>query len=198
MTPHSSPGRQSLLFSPSHRRGPISRGGNSGSTGLVAHWVDGNCCWHRRRCLWRLGRWGTCPEEEDLTLALKEEQLFPGGGKEPRRGKPSLDQEPRRGWSRGRAPLQRGPDCIWSGWGLAGKRGGLGVIPSPGSAGVGTWSVASHSCPSAWPSENQGWNGSDLPHGPVTGIDRVSQVACGAQCLAQRERELRQRVPLLS
>lgn len=121
-------------------------------------------------------------------MALKEEQLFPGGGKEPRRGKPSLDREPRRGWSRGRAPLQRGPDCIWSGWGLAGKRGGLGVIPSPALAGVGTWSVASHSCPSAWPSENQGWNGSDLPHGPVTGIDRVSQVACGAQCLAQRER----------
>lgn len=93
------------------------------------------------------------------------------------------------GLERGRATLERGLDCIWSSWGLVGKRGAPGVIPSPALAGVGTWSVASHSRPSAWPSENRGWNGSDLPHGPVTGIDRVSQEACGARCLAQRQRE---------
>lgn len=39
--------------------------------------LGGHRCLHRRRGLWQLGRWGTCPEEEDVTLALKEELGFP-------------------------------------------------------------------------------------------------------------------------
>ena len=52
-----------------------------------------------------------------MTLALKKEQLFPGGGKKPQRGKPSLDGEPRRGW-REAGPLSR------EGWTASGAAGG--------------------------------------------------------------------------
>lgn len=78
-------------------------------------------------------------------------------------GKPSCTGEPRRGW-REAGPLERAGLYLEQ---LGARREGL-------KSHLQRWLEWDLVCgftflSSAWPSENRGWNGSDLPHVAQTG-----------------------------
>ena len=123
------------------------------------------------------------------TLALKEEQHFPSGERSKGGGSPhwtvshgggGTEAEAGQHWREGQTPSRE-----VGGW--QGRERVHGVIPSPPLAGKGPWVSGFTSYPLALPSVNRGWNGCDLPHRLVVGINRFTQVDGGTQCLAQSE-----------